>query len=67
MVGPYADGAVHSNDVDDTHVDASHGSESAYTVRADELEPKLSPLSVSVAPLSWCRPIPATGTLPGTT
>jgi hypothetical protein len=51
IVGPYPDGALHSNDVDETQAVAPHCSDSAYTFKpAGELEPKLSPLNVSVAP-----------------
>ena len=51
LAGPYPDGAVHSNDVDETQAVAAHCRDSAYTVKpAGELEPKLSPLNVSVAP-----------------
>jgi hypothetical protein len=68
LAGPYPDGAAHSNDVDETHAVAPHCSDSAYTVKpADVLEPKLSPLNVSVAPPTWCSPGVATGKLPGTT
>ena len=69
LAGPYPDGALHSNDVDETQAVASHCNDSMLMVKpapADALEPKLSPLNVSVAPLTWCSPGVATGKLPGT-